>query len=25
VSRLLDPRRTADLSRLELALKALGY
>jgi hypothetical protein len=25
VTRLLDPRRTANLSRLELALKALGY
>jgi antitoxin HicB len=25
VTRLLDPRRTANVSRLELALKALGY
>jgi antitoxin HicB len=25
IARLLDPRRTADLLRLELALKALGY
>jgi antitoxin HicB len=25
IARLLDPRRTANLSRLELALKALGY